>query len=79
MSRMKIKSYYVWTKLLLICTKAYCYEVIVWKEKPFPRSVHTALREIGDKMYKPIIELSIETGCWPRGMKAQARMRGYDV
>jgi len=79
MSRANIKIYCTWIKLLLICTEAYSYEVFVLKEKPFPRSFHTAMREIGDKMWICFIELSIETGYWPRGMKAQARMRGYDV
>ncbi len=78
-SRSKIKAYCTWTKLLLICSETYFREVFVLREKPVPRSFHTVLREIGDKMWKCFIELSIETGYWPRGMKTQARMRGYDV
>ena len=79
MDRKTMKSYYVWMRMFLICAETYFIEVVVLRSKPFPRSRHSVLREIGDKMYKIFIEYSLETGVWPRGMKAQARMRGYDV
>ena len=79
MNRAKIECYYLWVRLLLICAESYLCEVFVLRTKAFPRSRQTILREIGDKMYKIFIDYSIETGIWPRGMKAQARMRGYDI